>query len=78
MLTLPDFEKKQIIFAFISDGEKLSFKNDNIIIKDSEGNIEIVADGNGAIMCKVLTDYPEYPTYLIPECIDDSGNPIAR
>jgi len=40
MLTLPDFEKKQIVFAFISNGDKLSFKNDNIIVKDSDGRIK--------------------------------------
>lgn len=40
MLTLPDFEQKQIIFALISNGDRLSFKNDNIIIKDSEGKIK--------------------------------------
>jgi len=40
MLTLPDFEQKQIIFALISDGDKLSFKNDNIIITDSDGSIK--------------------------------------
>ena len=39
MLSLPDFKQKQIVFVFISYGEKLSFKNDNIIVKDSEGKI---------------------------------------
>ena len=34
MLSLPDFKEKQIVFAFISHGEKLSFKNDNLIIKN--------------------------------------------
>lgn len=40
MLTAPDFEQKQIIFALISDGDKLSFKNDNIIITDAEGVVK--------------------------------------
>jgi CRISPR-associated protein Cas1 len=40
MLTAPDFEQKQIIFALISDGDKLSFKNDNIIIKSADGTIK--------------------------------------
>lgn len=40
MLTAPDFEQKQIIFALISDGDKLSFKNDNIVIKDADGEIK--------------------------------------
>ena len=39
MLSLPDFKQKQIVFVFISYGEKFSFKNDNIIVKDSEGKI---------------------------------------
>ena len=37
MLSLPDFKEKQIVFAFISHGEKLSFKNDNLIIKNEDG-----------------------------------------
>lgn len=39
MLSAPDFKQKQIIFALLSHGEKLSFKNDNIVIKDQDGNI---------------------------------------
>lgn len=46
--------------------------------KDDSGNIKIVADGNGAIMCEMLEDYPGYSSYLIPECIDESGTPIIR
>ncbi len=34
MLSAPDFAQKQIIVALLSHGEKLSFKNDNIIITD--------------------------------------------
>ncbi|MBL6985171.1 MAG: type V CRISPR-associated endonuclease Cas1 [Candidatus Thioglobus sp.] len=37
MLTAPDFKEKQIIFALLSHGERLSFKNDNIIISDDNG-----------------------------------------
>ena len=40
MLTAPDFKQKQIIFAMLSHGERLSFKNDNVIIKDAEGVIK--------------------------------------
>lgn len=46
--------------------------------KDDSGNIRIVADGNGSIMCTMLDDYPDFPAFLIPECIDDTGNPIIR
>ena len=34
MLSAPDFEKKQIIFAMLNQGDKLSFKNDNIVIRE--------------------------------------------
>ena len=37
MLTAPDFKEKQIIFALLSHGERLSFKNDNVIISDESG-----------------------------------------
>ncbi len=37
MLTAPDFKEKQIIFAILSHGERLSFRNDNVIISDSNG-----------------------------------------
>ena len=39
MLMLPDFKEKQIIFIFASRGEKLSFKNDNIIVRDRDNKI---------------------------------------
>ena len=41
--------------------------------KNEEGTISIVADGNGAIMCDQLVDYPEYPSYLIPQCVEDDS-----
>lgn len=40
MLTYPDFEQKQILFVLLSYGEKISFKNDNIIITDNENKIK--------------------------------------
>lgn len=39
MLERPDFEKKQIIFLFARKGEKLSFRNDNLVVTDKEGKI---------------------------------------
>lgn len=39
MLNLPDFQQKKIICAVLNNGEKLSFKNDNLIIKDKEGQV---------------------------------------
>ncbi|MCT7399634.1 type V CRISPR-associated endonuclease Cas1 [Eubacterium sp. LFL-14] len=40
MLSANDFSKKQIIFLFTNTGEKLSFSNDNIVIKGKEGKIK--------------------------------------
>lgn len=40
MLSAPDFKEKQILFAFLNQGEKLSFKNDNIVIRDRDNVIK--------------------------------------
>ncbi|MDE0119028.1 MAG: type V CRISPR-associated endonuclease Cas1 [Bdellovibrionales bacterium] len=40
MLSTPDFREKQIILALLSHGDKLSFKNDNIIITDENKKIK--------------------------------------
>lgn len=40
MMSTRDFECKQIAFVFINRGEKISFKNDNIVITDAEGKIK--------------------------------------
>ena len=40
MLNANDFKKKQIIFLFTNEGGKLSFLNDNIIVKNKEGGIK--------------------------------------
>ncbi len=39
MLNAGDFSKKQIIFLLSNMGDKLSFLNDNIVIRDKEGKI---------------------------------------
>ena len=41
MITAPDFNKKQIIFVFCSNGEKIQIKNDNLVVTDKEGNTKI-------------------------------------
>lgn len=41
MLERTDFEHKSMIFFFSNDGDKLSFRNENIVIKDKEGNTKI-------------------------------------
>lgn len=38
MLSLPDFREKNIVICFAIEGQKISFKNDNLIIKDKEEN----------------------------------------
>jgi CRISPR-associated protein Cas1 len=40
MMSLPDFKNKQIILVFTSDGDKLSFRNDNIVVTDGGGKIK--------------------------------------
>jgi len=37
MLSAPDFEQKKVIVAMLSHGERMSFKNDNIIITGEDG-----------------------------------------
>jgi len=39
MMSVDTFEKKQIIFVFTRDGDKISFSNDNLIVKDGDGEI---------------------------------------
>lgn len=38
MMSTRDFEYKQIAFVFTSHGEKISFKNDNLLVSDADGN----------------------------------------
>ncbi|HIW21950.1 MAG TPA: CRISPR-associated endonuclease Cas1 [Candidatus Dorea intestinavium] len=40
MLSVPDFAKKQIIFVFTKEGDKISFSNENVIVKNKEGKIK--------------------------------------
>lgn len=40
MLTAPDFRMKQIVIILTNQGEKLSFKNDNIVVTDVNGDIK--------------------------------------
>ena len=40
MLSISDFQKKQIIFLITSQGDKLSFYNDNVVVKDKNGTIK--------------------------------------
>lgn len=38
MMSTRDFEYKQIAFVFTSRDEKISFKNDNLLVSDADGN----------------------------------------
>lgn len=40
MLDRPDFVKKQIIIMFANRGEKISFRNDNVVISDKDGKVK--------------------------------------
>ncbi len=41
MMSLPEFSKKQVVFVFLTLGEKVSFGNDNLIVKDIYGKIRL-------------------------------------
>lgn len=41
MMSTKDFEHKQVIFAMLNEGEKISFKNDNIVIRREDGSIKL-------------------------------------
>ena len=40
MLSNTDFKVKQIVFVFAQDGDKLSFSNENVVVKDKAGNVK--------------------------------------
>lgn len=40
MMNINEFEKKQLIFVFLNQRERVSFSNDNIIVKDPDGSIK--------------------------------------
>lgn len=40
MLSTGDFAKKQIVFVFFQQGEKLSFSNDNMVVRAADGKIK--------------------------------------
>lgn len=43
-----------------------------------EGNWELVWDGNGIINCSDLTDFPDFPVNMIPECFDETNNAMIK
>lgn len=43
MLDVNDFSKRQVLFAFLTRGDRLHFQNDNVVIRDAEGKIKCQA-----------------------------------
>lgn len=43
MMSKKNFDKKKIVFVFLNSGEKISFSNDNLIVKDKNDNIKLQA-----------------------------------
>lgn len=41
MLTALDFAKKQVVFVLFNEGEKISFSNDNMVVKTADGKIKL-------------------------------------
>ena len=41
MFTAQDFGKKQILFVFFNEGEKLAFSNDNLVVKTADGKVKL-------------------------------------
>lgn len=41
MLTAPDFDAKKILIIYSNEGEKISFSNDNIVVKDISGKLKL-------------------------------------
>lgn len=41
MISINDFRYRQLVFFFSSHGDSISFRNDNIVIKDNDGKIKL-------------------------------------
>ncbi len=41
MMSIADIQKKQVICVFLNFGEKISFSNDNLVIKNKDGSIKL-------------------------------------
>lgn len=70
MLARQDFEKKQILIVHADDGERISFSNDNVVVKDSSGKVKIQCTcyrlfviyviGNCSLTTVVILNIPRY------------------
>lgn len=43
MLSLPDFKEKNVVICFATEGQRVSFKNDNLLITDGNNNTVLQA-----------------------------------
>ena len=62
MLDINDFSKKQILVYCPAVGDKMSYKNDNLIIKDSDGKTKYQ-----------VTCYRIFAVYVIGDCSFTTG-----
>jgi len=53
MLSLPDFREKNIVISFAAEGQSVSFKNDNLIVKDGD-NKTILQTSCYRIFCVII------------------------
>lgn len=42
------------------------------------GAVKVLADGNGAILCSSFAEYPDFPSFLVSQCIGDNGESVKR
>lgn len=42
------------------------------------GAVKVLADGNGVIMCSAFSEYPNFPSYLVSQCIGENGEIVKR
>lgn len=43
-----------------------------------DGNWELIWDGNGIITCTDISDFPDFPTSMIPECYNTSTQSMIK
>jgi CRISPR-associated protein Cas1 len=41
MLSLPDFKERQLVVCYAREGQRISFRNDNLLITDTEGHVTL-------------------------------------
>ena len=56
MIDKGDFEKKKIIFYFPANGDKMSFRNDNMLITDGNGKVKFQSTCYRILMVFVAGD----------------------